>query len=236
MTAKERRWDLFVWDWDGTIMDTTGLIALGLQQAVEKLGLTPVTFEKAKSTIGLGFFETMQVICPELPEKDWGRFQQAYKDWYLVREADVLLFPHLSELLIGMHENGLRMAVATGKSRAGLDRVFKKTGIGSLFEATRTADECASKPAPDMLEELSIETGVPCERMVMIGDTGFDLLMAKKAHCDAVGVTYGAGSRKDLMQVPSLGLADNVDELAKILGVDDVLTEKLLKKHQKSYN
>ena len=87
-----------------------------------------------------------------------------------------------------------------------------------------------------MLEELSIETGVPCERMVMIGDTGFDLLMAKKAHCDAVGVTYGAGSRKDLMQVPSLGLADNVDELAKILGVDDILTEKLLKKHQKSYN
>ena len=211
MTAKERRWDLFVWDWDGTIMDTTGLIALGLQQAVEKLGLTPVTFEKAKSTIGLGFFETMQVICPELPEKDWGRFQQAYKDWYLVREADVLLFPHLSELLTGMHENGLRMAVATGKSRAGLDRVFKKTGIGSLFEATRTADECASKPAPDML-------------------------MAKKAHCDAVGVTYGAGSRKDLMQVPSLGLADNVDELAKILGVDDILTEKLLKKHQKSDN
>ena len=119
MTAKERRWDLFVWDWDGTIMDTTGLIALGLQQAVEKLGLTPVTFEKAKSTIGLGFFETMQVICPELPEKDWGRFQQAYKDWYLVREADVLLFPHLSELLTGMHENGLRMAVATG-TRPGL--------------------------------------------------------------------------------------------------------------------
>ena len=72
--------------------------------------------------------------------------------------------------------------------------------------------------------------------MVMIGDTGFDLLMAKKAHCDAVGVTYGAGSRKDLMQVPSLGLADNVDELAKILGVDDIFTEKLLKKHQKSDN
>lgn len=134
MTAKERRWDLFVWDWDGTIMDTTGLIALGLQQAVEKLGLTPVTFEKAKSTIGLGFSETMQVICPELPEKDWGRFQQAYKDWYLVREADVLLFPHLSELLTGMHENGLRMAVATGKSRADSTGSLKRPGSAAFLK------------------------------------------------------------------------------------------------------
>ena len=129
-----------------------------------------------------------------------------------------------------MKKHGVRMAIATGKSRRGLDRVFEKTGIGAYFEATRTADECFSKPNPQMLEEIFLETGVSPENAVMIGDTVHDLQLAANARCDGIGMTYGAGSRHELESVPHKAVVDNVDELAEVLGLGELLREELAAK------
>ena len=131
-----------------------------------------------------------------------------------------------------MKKHGVRMAIATGKSRRGLDRVFEKTGIGAYFEATRTADECFSKPNPQMLEEIFLETGVSPENAVMIGDTVHDLQLAANARCDGIGMTYGAmlGGAVITESVPHKTVVDNVDELAEVLGLGELLREELAAK------
>ena len=221
------RYELYVFDWDGTVMDTTALIAKGIQEAARALTLPVPDYEIARATIGLGVRETMEIVAPTLPQARWAEFQQAYRDWYIVREAEVFLFPHLRELLDAMKRHGVRMAIATGKSRKGLNRVFEKTGIGSYFEVTRTADECFSKPHPQMLEEIFDETGVAPENAVMIGDTGHDMQLAMNARCHAVAVTYGAAHREELESLPHDAIADNVDELACALGLNGILQEEL---------
>ena len=171
MTGSERigHYELYVFDWDGTVMDTTALIARGMQEAAKALLLPIPDYDVCRGTIGLSNPQAMAVVAPTLPESRWDEFWRAYRNWYLVREAEVVLFPHLQELFDAMKKHGVRMAIATGKSRRGLDRVFEKTGIGAYFEATRTADECFSKPNPQMLEEIFLETGVSPENAVMIG-------------------------------------------------------------------
>lgn len=229
MTDAQRlgRYELYVFDWDGTVMDTTALIARGIQEAARALALPVPDLETARGTIGLGVSETMAIVAPTLPAERWEEFQRAYRDWYIVREAEVFLFPHLRELFDAMRRHGVRMAIATGKSRRGLNRVFEKTGIGGYFEATRTADECFSKPHPQMLEEIFLETGVAPENAVMIGDTGHDLQLAANGRCHAVGVTYGAARREELEALPHDAIVDNVDELAQALGLSDLLREEL---------
>lgn len=232
MTGSERigHYELYVFDWDGTVMDTAALIARGMQEAAKALLLPIPDYDVCRGTIGLSNPQAMAVVAPTLPESRWDEFWRAYRNWYLVREAEVVLFPHLQELFDAMKKHGVRMAIATGKSRRGLDRVFEKTGIGAYFEATRTADECFSKPNPQMLEEIFLETGVPPENAVMIGDTVHDLQLAANARCDGIGMTYGAGSRDELESVPHKAVVDNVDELAEVLGLGELLREELAAK------
>lgn len=232
MTGSERigHYELYVFDWDGTVMDTTALIARGMQEAAKALSLPIPDYDVCRGTIGLSNPQAMAVVAPTLPESRWDEFWRAYRNWYLVREAEVVLFPHLQELFDAMKKHGVRMAIATGKSRRGLDRVFEKTGIGAYFEATRTADECFSKPNPQMLEEIFLETGVSPENTVMIGDTVHDLQLAANARCDGIGMTYGAGSRDELESVPHKAVVDNVDELAEVLGLGELLREELAAK------
>lgn len=232
MTGSERigHYELYVFDWDGTVMDTTALIARGMQEAAKALLLPIPDYDVCRGTIGLSNPQAMAVVAPTLPESRWDEFWRAYRNWYLVREAEVVLFPHLQELFDAMKKHGVRMAIATGKSRRGLDRVFEKTGIGAYFEATRTADECFSKPNPQMLEEIFLETGVSPENVVMIGDTVHDLQLAANARCDGIGMTYGAGSRHELESVPHKAVVDNVDELAEVLGLGELLREELAAK------
>ena len=232
MTGSERigHYELYVFDWDGTVMDTTALIARGMQEAAKALSLPIPDYDVCRGTIGLSNPQAMAVVAPTLPESRWDEFWRAYRNWYLVREAEVVLFPHLQELFDAMKKHGVRMAIATGKSRRGLDRVFEKTGIGAYFEATRTADECFSKPNPQMLEEIFLETWGSPENAVMIGDTVHDLQLAANARCDGIGMTYGAGSRHELESVPHKAVVDNVDELAEVLGVGELLREELAAK------
>lgn len=213
------RWDLFVFDWDGTVMDTTALIAMGLQQACGALGYEVPSFEAARKTIGLGMADTMAAICPQCPASRWDEFTAAYKAWYIRREAQTPLVPGMRELLTAMHGAGLRLAIATGKSRAGLDRVFALTGLEPLFEETITADESFSKPNPAMLLELSDRCGVECARMVMVGDAIHDTLMAKNAGAAGIGVTFAGTSAEEFAPSSPVAVVDNTRELAAALGV-----------------
>lgn len=222
-TQMPPKYDLYVFDWDGTIMDTTALIAKGIQEAAKALGCQAPDFKTAKSAIGLGWDEIMRRIVPDCPQSRWGEFGQAYRDWYIRREEDVPVVQGLEALLRAMNSNGLRLAVATGKSRAGLNRVFALTGLESLFEETVTVDESFSKPNPAMLYELSDRTGVPCNKMIMIGDSVHDLMLAQNAGSDALGVSYGGCSKEELQKYPNIGIAADTQELAKILGLTSLI-------------
>ena len=214
-----KHWELFVFDWDGTVMDTTYLIARAMQQACKALGYPEPELSLARSTIGLGEEDTMRIICPQCPRSRFGEFLVAYKNWYIPREEEISVFDGLEAMLTGMHRAGLRLAIATGKSAAGMERVFRKTGLGPLFESVKTADRSWPKPNPAMLLELADETGVETSRMVMVGDAIHDMLMARNAGAAGVGVTFGGGSPEALREGRPHAIVSTVPELAKVLGV-----------------
>ena len=216
------KYDLFVFDWAGTIMDTTQPIAEGICHAFEATGYPRPSVEAARGVIGLDWQTAILTLVEGFDTADYDAFENAYREFYFAREKKVGIFPGLEQLLRNMHAAGLRLAVATGKSRRGLDRVFEQTGIGHLFEATVTADESAGKPDPLMLQMLSEETGVELSQMVMVGDTEHDLWLAKNAGCAAVAVSYGAFPKTKLREwhVP---VCDNTEQLASALGVDHLV-------------
>lgn len=217
------KFELYVFDWDGTVMDTTGLIARGIQQAALAMGCPEPDLQDCKAAVGLGWDEILRRLVPECPESRWNDFAKAYRDWYIRREEDVPVVDGLRELMTAMNKKGLRLAVATGKSRQGLNRVFALTGLAPLFEETVTVDESFSKPNPAMLYELSARTGVACDKMVMIGDSIHDMMLAQNAGASAVGVSWGGTPKEVLAKYPNIGIADNTQELATILGLEDLL-------------
>ena len=219
------QWDFYVFDWDGTIRDTIAIIVQSIEGACREVNLPLPTPEQSRSIIGMGLQEAMAHICPQLPENQWLPFIEAYKKNYFARDSSAPLCPGMKELLTGMHKAGLRLAVATGKSRLGLNRGLALTGLGPLFEATITADETFSKPNPAMLEVLAKDAGVDFSRMVMIGDSIHDLQMANNAKVAGIGVTWGAGSRADLEGCAPRALVSSAAELAAALGVSDVVGE-----------
>lgn len=216
------KYDLFVFDWDGTVMDTTEPIASGICHAFEAMGYKNPGMQAARSVIGLDWRKAILTLEPDFAFEHYDLFEKAYRSYYLAKERDIGIFPGLEDLLRKMKAAGLRLAVATGKSRAGLDRVFAQTGVADLFEATVTADESAGKPNPLMLQMISEMTGVDISQMVMVGDTEHDLWLAKNAGCAAVAVSYGAFPKEELKKwkVP---VVDNVPQLASALGVDELL-------------
>jgi len=214
MSAK---FDLVVFDWDGTVVDSTAFITRAIQLAAADLGLPIPSEAQASHVIGLGLREALARAVPELPADRLEEFSLRYRHHYFAREPDIVLFAGMRELLGELIEGGSRLAVATGKSRVGLARALEATGLGPLFEATRCADQTHSKPHPAMLLELAVETGVETSRMLMIGDTTHDLQMAVNAGAAGLGVTYGAHTRENLAAVDALALVDSVEELARWL-------------------
>lgn len=212
------RFDLIVFDWDGTVVDSTAFISRSIQLAAADLGLVVPSAEEASHVIGLGLHDALARAVPDLPPERMPEFSLRYRHHYFAREPDIVLFAGMAELLAELSGAGRRLAVATGKSRVGLARAFEATGLAPLFEATRCADQTHSKPHPAMLLEIADETGVDPARMLMIGDTTHDLLMAGNAGAGGLGVTYGAHPRAGLAQVAHLALVDNVAELAAWLG------------------
>lgn len=206
--------DLIVFDWDGTLMDSTATIVLSIQQACRDLDLPVPTREQASHVIGLGLADALAHAVPSLPRERVPDLVARYRHHYLSRDHDLVLFDGVRELLVGLKERGYLLAVATGKSRLGLDRALRVSGLGPLFDATRCADESFSKPHPAMLASLIDELLTSASATLMVGDTTHDLQMAVNAGTHGLGVSYGAHPIDQLEHIPSRGVVHSVDELA----------------------
>lgn len=189
-----KQFDLIVWDWDGTIADSTGMITNAILKAAEEVGLPALTPQQASSIIGLGLRESIEALYGDIPAEQAQALARQYNVNYYAGESDILLFPSVEETISELSRNGFKLAVATGKGRRGLNYALEHSGLDRHFHATRTVDECFSKPHPQMLDELMEDLVVLPERTLMIGDTTYDLHMAQNAGVSAVGVTYGAQS------------------------------------------
>lgn len=184
---------LFVFDWDGTLSDSTDKIADCLALAIDELGLAPRSLQERKNIIGLGLSEAILALYPDLTESRIYELRDAYSKHYLLADAAASpLYPEAEETLIALKNSGHKVAVATGKSRRGLDRVLSRLGMADCFHATRCADEACSKPDPLMLHQLMQQLQVSAGQTIMIGDTEYDLEMAARAGVRSVGVDFGA--------------------------------------------
>ncbi|WP_085314903.1 HAD family hydrolase [Derxia lacustris] len=212
--GRPSRYEVIVFDWDGTLMDSTATIAQSIQLACRDLGLPVPPRERAAHVIGLGLHDALKYAVPELPEARVPELVERYRHHYLSRDHDLVLFDGARELLVRLKERGLFLAVATGKSRMGLNRALGVAGIAPLFDATRCADESFSKPHPGMLLDLMDQLGVERDRVLMIGDTTHDLRMAENARVDGLGVAWGAHPREELAALPSRGVLGSMAELS----------------------
>jgi phosphoglycolate phosphatase len=213
MMPPDRRYKLIVFDWDGTLMDSASGIVECIQEASREMGLPVPTRERASHVIGLGLQDSLKFAVPDLPETDYVRFAELYRKHFLAREEAMGLFSGARELLSGLHSAGYTLAVATGKSRRGLDRALAASALGEYFTTSRCADETNPKPHPAMLNELMAELSHGPKHLLMIGDTSHDLDMAASAKVDAVAVTYGAHPEAVLKSRSPKGMVGSIAEL-----------------------
>jgi phosphoglycolate phosphatase len=212
-----RPFRLLVFDWDGTIADSAATIAWSIQEACRDVGEPVPDSSAARYVIGLGLADAIRHVAPGLAPARYQQLADRYRTHYLARDADIPLFAGMSELLAELERKGYLLAVATGKSRRGLDRALEQAGLAARFVATRCADEGFPKPHPDMLLHLMERLGMYPEHTLMIGDTTHDLELARNAGVDAVAVTYGAHDRQTLEARAPLVAAGSVDDLRRWL-------------------
>ena len=208
-----RRYDLIVFDWDGTLFDSTGLIVRCIQAACADIGAVVPSAEAAAYVIGLGLHDALKHAAPGLAEDRYPELGARYRHHYVARQHELVLFDGTLALLQALKARNHWLAVATGKGRRGLDEALAHSQLHGMFDATRTADQTASKPDPRMLLELMAELGVAPERTLMIGDTTHDLLLARNAGTARVGVSYGAHEPAAFDEYAPLFVAHNTREL-----------------------
>jgi len=208
-----KQFDLIVFDWDGTLMDSTSTIVKCIQAAARDLSLPIPRDDTAAHVIGLGLHEAMQAVLPDVDPMYYPRMVERYRYHFLSRDHDLTLFKGVQEMLDELSHSGYFLAVATGKSRVGLNRAMSEVKVMSMFDATRCADETFSKPHPAMLQELTRELGQDMRRTVMIGDTTHDLLMASNAGAAGIAVQYGAHPADQLAACKPMYSAATVAEL-----------------------
>jgi len=209
----KKQFDLIVFDWDGTLMDSTTAIVKCIQASARDLGLPVPEREMAAHVIGLGLQEALQKAVPGLEPQYYPRMVERYRYHYLSQDHELTLFDGVREMLEDLSQAGYFLAVATGKSRVGLTRALHAAELISFFDATRCADETFSKPHPAMLEELTRELGQDMARTVMIGDTTHDLQMAINAGAAGIAVHYGAHPPHELQALAPVYAADSVPAL-----------------------
>ncbi len=211
------RYPLIAFDWDGTLFDSAGSIVRCIQAAVVEAGGQPPSDADARHVIGLGLQHALQTAAPDVPPKNWPLLADAYRRHYRAHMHDITLFAGVPELLTELKNRGHLLAVATGKSRAGLNDALNAVGLRHLFDATRTADQTAGKPDPLMLHELMHELDAAPAQTLMVGDTTHDLLMARHAACPAVAVGYGAHDAQGFAAFSPLYTAQSVAALREWL-------------------
>jgi phosphoglycolate phosphatase len=208
-----KKFDLIVFDWDGTLVDSANAIVFSLQGAARDLGVPEPSNEEARYVIGLGLSEAIKHLFPSISSQKLLLISERYRYHYLTQDKKISLYKGASEIIRTLHAENFLLAVATGKSRAGLNRSFKSSELGNFFHASRCADETFSKPHPAMLLELMSQFDVEANRTLMIGDTTHDLQMATNACVSGVGVTYGAHSKKSLETLAPLTCVESVAQL-----------------------
>lgn len=205
---------LLVFDWDGTLIDSIASIVGCMHATVAELGLPEVDDEAVRRTIGLGLGDTLEILLPGTGPELHGRVVECYRRHWLGGWADRYAFIRgVEPVLDELSGAGYGLAVATGKSRRGLDRDLARLGVGDRFLATRTADETAGKPSPLMLREILDELGVTAEEALLVGDTLHDLRMAANAGVEAVAVASGSAAEEELLSLDPLAVLPDVTHL-----------------------
>lgn len=208
-----RRYDLIAFDWDGTLFDSTAIITRCIQLAVVDVGGRLPSDKDAAYVIGLGLIQALAHAAPDVPPEKYPQLGARYQHHYMAHQNDISLFEGVLPLLADLRARNHVLAVATGKSRRGLNEALKTAALQGVFDSSRTADETAGKPDPLMLHELMQEFGVAPERVLMVGDTTHDLQMALNAGCDSVGVSYGAHAHDTFTALQPRFVAHSVAEL-----------------------
>jgi phosphoglycolate phosphatase len=212
-SSRPLRFDLIAFDWDGTLYDSTRLIVRCIQAAVIDVGGAKPSEDDAAWVIGLGLAEALARAAPDVPKEKYAELGARYRYHYLQHQDDLVLFDGVLQMLDALRARGHKLAVATGKSRRGLNEALKSVALRDRFDASRTADETFGKPHPRMLLELMEELEVPAERTLMIGDTTHDLQLALNADCASVGVSYGAHEPESFDALKPLFIAHSVASL-----------------------
>jgi phosphoglycolate phosphatase len=207
------RYSLIVFDWDGTLIDSAASIATCIQEAAREMNLPIPDRETASHVIGLGLHDSLRHAVPTLAPDGYAAFVECYRRHFMSCEDSMQLFPGVHELLLDLRGRGHRLAVATGKSRRGLDRALEAVALAQHFDATRCGDETQPKPHPAMLLELLQELSIEPWRSLMIGDTSHDLEMARSAGVPAIGVCSGAHPAHSLRALAPLACLQSVAEL-----------------------
>lgn len=208
-----RRFRFVVFDWDGTLADSTTLIATALQRACDDVGMPIPDIDRARHVIGLGLADSLRYVAPTLSPEGYPALAARYRHHYLARESSIPLFDGVRELLSDLDGAGFLLGVATGKSRVGLDRAMAQQQLAARFVATRCADEGFPKPNPDMLLHLMRRVGAEPRETLMIGDTTHDVELALNAGVSALAVSYGAHASAHLESSGALALVHSVAEL-----------------------
>jgi phosphoglycolate phosphatase len=212
-----RRFELIVFDWDGTLLDSQEHIVGTLFATCADLAITPPTREAAKDIIGLGLPEALEKLFPGTGPEERLRITDTYRRHFLGKPSPSKLFPGVMETLHRLHTQGYLLGIATGKGRRGLDRSLEEFGLSELFHATRCADEAFSKPHPQMLLDLLEMLGVAAANTLMVGDTEYDMQMANNADTASLAVDYGVHDKQRLMRHNPLGCINAIGEIQQWL-------------------
>lgn len=211
------RYPLLIFDWDGTIVDSHSRITNAMLEAFEACALTPPSEAQIGQIIGLGLSEAVQVLCPEADQATHAQLISNYRVRFLGGAEQARAFAGVEDMLADLRAQDYVLTVATGKSRRGLEQDLDQTGLRRFFSYTRCVSECASKPDPEMVEQILVHEWQEPGHALVIGDTEFDLLMARNAGCDAVGVSCGAHTVEQLASATPLAVLGNVVDLPGFL-------------------
>ncbi len=190
---------LIIFDWDGTLCDSLGKIVRCLQQAAADVSMAIPSDEAVKNIIGLSLQKSIDTVFPGIDKPTFDGLMEAYKERFVADEEPSRFYPSVKETLDGLHAEGHQLAIATGKSRRGMDRQLAEMGLSEYFHGSRCADETASKPDPTMLQHLLKEFETPVAEAIMIGDTAYDMEMAQRIGMRRIAVTYGAHPLEKLL-------------------------------------
>ena len=214
---KRPRFDLVILDWDGTVADSTGIIVDAVISAAERANIKSPPRALILKTLGLGLNQLLIKLFPHLSREMLEKVAEGYRLHYHANEGNSYLFEGVKEGIQRLYQHQCKLAVATGKSRKGLNFALQHTELNRYFFTTKTVDECFSKPHPHMIESIIEESDIPKERAVIVGDTHYDIEMGKNANIETIAVTYGAQPRDILMEFKPLACFDSFVDVVDFL-------------------